>query len=405
MTAASYTPNALHEAEAALQRGDRAVARRFAQLAAMQRPDDERPWLILAQLAGADASVAYCQRAVQANPASQRAREALKRAQERISRGALSSSPTRYLPVEDLISAVSDTSRPIYARPVTAKPRLNITAMLISILRQAGAAVLGILLLVGGSILLRGVAAGHPEVTPTATPARCDLALHIAGQAFAVQSIPPAPTGNWRLPADAGQAFWVEGTNRHAYVLLPANPANRALLQSLQVGDTAAFTNRRCNTTVFSLGQVTQGVPDPAGQLDQNSTRITLYVPAAAEFPGILLEGSQQGEELRRASTPDPDAQLLEISFEGILTSSNDSAVTFRVIITNTAKNPVQIHPADASLTPEGTGPLDVLSAEPGLPLELKAGAAQEIRITFPHPSIPSATLKVFNAEFAVDGY
>ena len=128
-------------------------------------------------------------------------------------------------------------------------------------------------------------------------------------------------------------------------------------------------------------------------------------MPAAAEFPGYLLEGSQQGEEMRRASTPDPDTQLLEISFEGILASSNDSAVTFRVKITNTAKNTVQIHPADASLTPEGTGPLDVLSAEPNLPLELKAGAAQEIRITFPHPSIPSANLKIFNAEFAVDGY
>ena len=405
MTASSYTPNALHEAEAALQRGDRAVARRFAQLAAMQRPDDERPWLILAQLAGPDASVAYCQRAVQANPASQLAREALKRAKERISRGALSNSPSRYLPVEDLISAVSDASRPIYARPVTAKPRLNVTAILISILRQAGAAALGILLLIGGSILLRGVAAGHPEVSPTTTPARCALSLNIAGQSFPMQSIPPAPTGNWRLPADEGQAFWVEGTNRHAYILLPANSANRALLQSLQAGDTAAFTNRRCNTTVFSLGQYTQGVPDPAGQLDQNSTRITLYVPAAAEFPGYLLEGSQQGEEMRRASTPDPDTQLLEISFEGILASSNDSAVTFRVKITNTAKNTVQIHPADASLTPEGTGPLDVLSAEPNLPLELKAGAAQEIRITFPHPSIPSANLKIFNAEFAVDGY
>lgn len=405
MTPSSYPPNALQEALAALQRGDWAVARRFAQLAVVQRPDDEEPWLVLAQLSGPDASLAYCQRALQANPSSQRARAALKLAQERLSHSPRPDSSARYLPAEDLISAVSDSSRPVYARPVAAKSRPSFNAVLSSVLRQATAVALGFLLLIGGSVLLRGVAAGHPVAIPTSTPARCELALEIAGTAFPVQAIPPAPTGNWKLPADEGQALWVEGTNRHAFFLLPPNPANQALLQSLHGGDRAAFTNRRCITTLFSLGQYTEGVPDPAGQLDQNSTRVTVYLPAASGFPGYVLEGSQQGEEMRRVSTPNPDTQLLEISFEGTLSSSNDSAVTLRVKIQNNAKNSVQIDAADAALTPTGTGPLDVLAAEPGLPLQIKPGAAQEIRITFPHPSMPSATLKVFNAEFPVDGY
>lgn len=405
MAPSSYPANALQEALAALQRGDRAVARRFAQMAAVQRPDDEEPWLVLAQLAGPDASLAYCQRAVQANPGSRRAREALRLAQERLARGPQPDSSKRIMPAEDLISAVSDTSRPVYAKPAAPKTHTRLTALLSSALRQAAAAALGVLLLVGGSILLRGVAAGHPEVSPTATPARCELALEIAGQTYPVQAIPPSSTGNWKLPADEGRAFWVEGTNRHTFFLLPLNPANQTLLHSLQAGDTAAFTSRRCITTIFRLSKFTEGAPNPAGQLDQNSTRITVYMPASSEFPGYVLEGSQQGEELRRASTPNPDTQQLTISFEGILASSNDSAVTLRVKIKNNAKNAVRVDTADAFLTPNGSGPLDTLSTEPGLPLLLKPGGTQEIRLIFPHPSMPSATLRIFNAEFQVDGY
>ena len=54
---------AVQAARNALQRGDRAEARRLAQQAAACAPDSEEPWLILAELASPRASLAYYQRA------------------------------------------------------------------------------------------------------------------------------------------------------------------------------------------------------------------------------------------------------------------------------------------------------------------------------------------------------
>ena len=65
---------AVRNARNALQRGDRQLARRFAEQAAALDPHFEEPWLILAALASPRASVAYLQEALKINPASQRAR-------------------------------------------------------------------------------------------------------------------------------------------------------------------------------------------------------------------------------------------------------------------------------------------------------------------------------------------
>jgi len=75
---------ALHQAQTALQQGQKQAARAFAVQAAQLAPDLEEVWLMLAGLAAPRASLAYLSRALEINPQSERARKgmewALKRA-------------------------------------------------------------------------------------------------------------------------------------------------------------------------------------------------------------------------------------------------------------------------------------------------------------------------------------
>ena len=74
MTAAE----ALKKAHEALERGDRAEARRSARLAAKLAPGHEAPWLYLAAAAEPRAGLAYLAKALEINPKSKAARKAIR---------------------------------------------------------------------------------------------------------------------------------------------------------------------------------------------------------------------------------------------------------------------------------------------------------------------------------------
>lgn len=74
----------LAQATGAMQRGDRAAARQFAQTAAQLAPELEETWLIMAALASPRASLAYLDKALQINPNSERARKAIHWAVQRL---------------------------------------------------------------------------------------------------------------------------------------------------------------------------------------------------------------------------------------------------------------------------------------------------------------------------------
>jgi LysM repeat protein len=65
--------NLVDAATLAIKKGDRRAARRFAEQAAALAPQLEQPWLLLAFLASPKAAKYYLERALAANPASQRA--------------------------------------------------------------------------------------------------------------------------------------------------------------------------------------------------------------------------------------------------------------------------------------------------------------------------------------------
>jgi len=75
---------AIQNARQELQNGNRQAARRWAELAAAVAPEMEAPWLILAGLASPRSSIAYLNRALQVNPKSDRARQGMRWAIQRL---------------------------------------------------------------------------------------------------------------------------------------------------------------------------------------------------------------------------------------------------------------------------------------------------------------------------------
>ena len=76
--------NAIQKAKKALLQRDQRLARYWAERAAQLSPQSEEPWLMLAAVASPKASVEYARRAVQINPKSERARQAMNWAVQRL---------------------------------------------------------------------------------------------------------------------------------------------------------------------------------------------------------------------------------------------------------------------------------------------------------------------------------
>lgn len=119
---------ALEQAQAALQRGDKSAARRWARQATQLAPEREEGWLLLAAVAAPQASPGYLRQALRVNPASQRARAGLIWAQERVDRAAQTAA-TRQVQVRPPVATapVLAATAPLrMAAPVKAQPqRLN----------------------------------------------------------------------------------------------------------------------------------------------------------------------------------------------------------------------------------------------------------------------------------------
>jgi lipoprotein-anchoring transpeptidase ErfK/SrfK len=111
--------DALQNARAAFQQGDRTAARDWAAEAARLDPTNEEPWLILAALASPQASVAYLQRALQINPTSVQAQQGLEWANHRLNIPGTAPLATPFKPIA--VNKVSDT-QPVRISPPKPNP-------------------------------------------------------------------------------------------------------------------------------------------------------------------------------------------------------------------------------------------------------------------------------------------
>jgi lipoprotein-anchoring transpeptidase ErfK/SrfK len=105
--------SAVRQAYLALRKGDRRAARRWAEQAAALAPQLEEPWLILATLATPQASLVYLNRALQINPHSQRARQGMHWAIQRL-RAHPEQAPQRRIIVQPLTPQSLTMARPAW---------------------------------------------------------------------------------------------------------------------------------------------------------------------------------------------------------------------------------------------------------------------------------------------------
>lgn len=114
----------IEQAKQARKEGDKRRARQYAEQAARLAPELEDAWLMLAALASPHASVAFMQKALQINPESERVREGMRWAVERLRK-----EPQRPRPA--VRPAPVHAPAPAPARK-PAKPRLSFVAILLS---------------------------------------------------------------------------------------------------------------------------------------------------------------------------------------------------------------------------------------------------------------------------------
>jgi lipoprotein-anchoring transpeptidase ErfK/SrfK len=166
---------AIERARQALRRGERLEARRWAQAALAHSPEIEDAWLILAAVSSPQASVAHLKRALEINPASQRARRGMHWAIQRLR------TEGKQLP-KGRKAAPKPPAPPRRARKL---PVLVMTgALLLTVCLLAAGAVAWVGYLQLGTFLADSVASGSALAgsAPTEGPSTVDPATPLADQ-------------------------------------------------------------------------------------------------------------------------------------------------------------------------------------------------------------------------------
>jgi len=235
--------------------------------------------------------------------------------------------------------------------------------------------------------------------------------LEIGSTKFRIETLKPQADGSVKLPADtAGVAYWLDGTTTNQVFLIGAAPDNLkiegSLLPSIE-GATATVTWQNCNSTDYTLGSVEDGSLAGSTHVDQSSAGITVVFQEKALDDASVVRGTVLGETITTISTPASDASSIqaEITLLDTTTSADGKTVRIGVSILNTGKGSFTLSATDVSLVfgdgKQGTP----MSSEPSLPRSIKRGATQTIYFTFERPSSETATLKVLDVEYDIEGY
>ena len=232
--------------------------------------------------------------------------------------------------------------------------------------------------------------------------------LVIGSTTFQIQSIQSAPDGTLTIPVDSSSlAYWVNGTNTNYVFVLRPSPDSLALQTALTAGDMATVFLGDCTTISFNISVIGESHLSDQTLLDQSSPGISVFVQTDPSTTGFLIKGTPTEETVSVIDTPMPDESgiLAEISLQDTMTSPDGATIKIGVSILNYGQTPFTISTGNISLTPQDSMPLALISSEPSLPKEVNPGSTETFIYTFPRPSVPIATLKIFTVEYDIEGY
>jgi hypothetical protein len=225
--------------------------------------------------------------------------------------------------------------------------------------------------------------------------------LKIGETTYTIKETKTTSDGSVKVPANQPDiAYWVNQTEvNHVFVLSPT-PENLAL-QNTQPQE-ATVTWENCNSSTYTLSAPQAGVPGMTSLLDQSFSGITIFIQD--DNNGFVIRGEFIGEEIQTFDTPDPSAIQAEISLLETVPSTDKKTLKVSVSIANYGQSAIALTADEVSLLVSGSAAAP-LASEPALPKEIASGATETFAFTFAYPNTPGATLKVFSAEYELEGY
>ncbi len=280
--------------------------------------------------------------------------------------------------------------------------------LIVAVLLGIGIIVLMVLL---GFLFLRN---GFQFLTPAIptlfvpTPDCGSPTLVLGTTTFQIQPIPPGPDGSLTVPSDtSGIAYWVEGTNTNYVFVLSPTPENLAIMSTITVGSTAKATWKNCNSTTYNLSAPQPGSFNSSALPDQSVDGITIFFQTDSSGTDFVFSGELIEEQISTFNTPAVGASDIQAEISLLETTPSADGTTIRVgvSIQNYGTAAFTLSTSDVSLTQPDGGLLNMVSSEPPLPKEIPSVATETIYFTFPRPASPTATLKILEIEYELEGY
>ena len=208
-------------------------------------------------------------------------------------------------------------------------------------------------------------------------------------------------------PDTSGIAYWVEGTDHNYVFVLSPTSENLAMMPTITAGSTAKATWKNCNSTTYTLSASQPGSFNGSALPDQSVDGITVFFQTNATGAGFVFSGELTEEQISTFNTPAVGASDIQAEISLLETTASADGTTIRVgvSIQNYGQAAFTLSTSDVSLTQQDDTSLNLVSSEPRLPKEIASGATETIHFTFPRPSSPTATLKIFEVEYDIEGY
>jgi hypothetical protein len=230
--------------------------------------------------------------------------------------------------------------------------------------------------------------------------------LKIGESTYQIKTIKPKEDGSLKIPSNKPDiAYWIEGTNKNYVFALSPTENNLALQNSLQGQEEATITWDNCNSTTYKLSAPQAGIPDNNTLLDQSVSGLTLFVQLNSSSAGFLIKGELSEETINAFNTPNSSEVQAEISLLDTSTSDDGKNISVAISVMNYGQSTITLSANDILLTSDGNKPIAPGNVEPSLPKEIQPGTTETFHIIFPRPSSATVTLKIFNAEYDLEGY
>ena len=225
--------------------------------------------------------------------------------------------------------------------------------------------------------------------------------LKIGETTYQIKDAKTESDGSLKISANTpNTAYWVNQTETNQVFALSPTSENLKLQNANP--DKAVVTWANCNSSSYTLSAPQAGMPAMNTLLDQSNSGITIFVQNGND--GFVIHGEFVGENIQAFNTPDLSAIQAEISLLGTIPSADKKTIKVSVSILNSGQKKITLTSNDVSLL-IGNTIAKPLSSEPVLPKEIAPSATEKFSFTFAYPNAPGATLKVFDAEYDVEGY